>query len=177
LRKLLLVPLFLLAACGDPAAEQAARDKAAAAEAAKKLQLTPGQWESTLEVTKVTAQDKAPKPAFAVKAGDKSTSTSCVTKTQAKDPPPALLAGSNAYQCKTGAMYMSGGTLGGTLECTRRGVSGMINMNVDGAYKADSLEATHKITTYLPGPGDVVVDSKLTARRTGECVAETGKAA
>ena len=88
-----------------------------------------------------------------------------------------MLAGSDAYQCKTGAMYVSGGTLGGTLECTRRGVSGMINMNVDGAYKADSLEATHKITTYLPGPGDVVVDSKLTARRTGECVAETGKAA
>ncbi len=176
MRNLLFVPLILLAACDDPAAEQATRDKAAAAEAAKKLQLEPGQWESTVEVTAVTAQDKAPKPAIIAKAGDKVTASACVAEEQAKDPPPALLAGNDAYQCKTGAMYMSSGTLGGTLECTRRGIAGTINMNVDGSYKADSIEASHKLTTFLPGPGDVVIDSRLTARRTGECVAEAGKA-
>ena len=169
MRNLLFVSVLLLAACGDPAAEQAAKDKAAAAEAAKKLQLTPGQWESRLEVTAVTAQDKAPQPAISAKAGDTMTASACVTEAQAKDPPPALLAGSDAYQCKTGAMYMSGGTLGGTLECTRRGIAGTVNINVDGSYKAESLESAHKVTTFLPGPGDVVIDSKLTARRIGEC--------
>jgi len=70
---------------------------------------------------------------------------------------------------------MSGGTLGVSLACSRKGVSGDVRMNLDGTYTADTIEANQSLSTFLPGDGDVTIASKLTGRRTGDCSAEPAK--
>jgi hypothetical protein len=174
---LTLIPLLLLAACGDGgAAEQAAREKAAAAEATKNLQLSAGQWETTTEVTRLTQMDKAPKPAINTPVGSKSTAMVCLDASQTKKPPAALLSGSDLYTCTTDSMYLSGGNLNASLACTRKGVSGRVGLTVNGSFTADSIEAEQSLSTSLPGEGDVDIVAKLTARRTGDCTAEPAKA-
>lgn len=176
MRKLCLAASMLSVACSDGTAGEAAKQKAAAAEAAKKLQLAPGQWETTAEVTRVTQQDKAPRPAINTPVGSKTTASACVTAAEARNPPAVLLAGSDAYQCSSNNMYVSGGTLNAQLECTRKALSGAVRMSVDGSYTADTFTANQSLSTFLPGDGDVTIVSNLTARRTGECTAEPPKA-
>ena len=170
------IAMFLLAAaCSDGGAGETDKQKAKA-DAVKNLQLTPGQWETSVEVTKVTAQDKAAKPAIDTPAGTKSTASACVTPADVKNPPATLLAGSDAYQCTSSDMYMSGGTLSAALACTRKGLRGDVRMNLDGSYTADTIQANQALSTFLPGEGDVSITSNLTARRTGECSAAPAKA-
>jgi hypothetical protein len=172
MNRLAITTLLLAAACSDGGAGEANNQKAAS----KATELTPGQWETTVEVTKLTQQDKAPKPAIDTPAGTKSTSSACVTPADVKNPPAALLAGSDAFQCTSSDMYMSGGTLSASLACSRKGVRGDIRMNLDGSYTADTITANQSLATFLPGDGDVSITSKLTARRTGECSAAPVKA-
>lgn len=166
---------LFIGGCSDPGADQAAKQKAAA-EAAKTLQLTPGQWKTTVEVTKLVQQDKAARPALDTPAGTKSEVSVCVTPADVKNPPPALLAGSDAYKCTGSNLYMSGGTLNTQLACTRKGLAGDVRMNIDGSYTADTITANQSLSTFLPGDGDVSITSTLTARRTGDCAAEPVKA-
>jgi predicted membrane-bound mannosyltransferase len=175
LRKSLFVPLLLLAACGDGAADEAAKQKAAAAEAAKKLQLAAGQWEATTEVTRFTKQDQAPKAAINAPVGTKSTVSQCISPEQTKEPPAVLLAGSDAYKCTYDNSYISGGTLNASIACKRAGLSGEVRMSIAGTYTADAIEAEQDLQTSLPGPGDANIISKLTARRTGDCTAAPSK--
>jgi hypothetical protein len=176
MRKSGLFALLLLASCSD-GGDGGAADKQKAAEASRKLQLSPGQWETTAEVTKLTKQDGAPKAAIDTPVGTKSTVSACVGEAEAKRPPAVLLAGSDAYQCEYGDMYMSAGTLNAALTCTRKGLKGDVRMSLDGSYTGDTLEANQSLSTFLPGDGDANIVSRLTARRTGECTAAAGKAA
>ncbi|HEX8444093.1 MAG TPA: DUF3617 family protein [Allosphingosinicella sp.] len=173
MRKLAIATLLLAAACSDGGAGEADKQKAAAS---KNVQLTPGQWETVVEVTKLTQQDKAAKPAIDTPAGTKSIASACVTQADVKNPPPVLLAGSDAYKCTSSNMYMSGGTLSTSLTCTRKGLNGEVRMSVDGSYTADTIQANQSLSTFLPGEGDVGITSNLTARRTGECAAAPVKA-
>lgn len=176
MRRLGLFVVLVTAACSDGGAGEAAKQKAAAAEAAKKLQLTPGQWETTAEVIKLTQQDKATRPAIDTLIGTKSTASACLTEAEVRNPPAVLLAGSDAYRCTANNLYMSGGTLNAQLECTRKGLNGAVRMSVDGSYTADTFAANQSLSTFLSGDGDVTIASTLTARRTGECAAVAGKA-
>jgi hypothetical protein len=176
MKKLCLAALVLVAACSEGGGDEAAKRKAAA-DASKTLQLLPGQWESTTEVTKVTQQDKAARPAIDTPAGTKSTASVCLTEADVKNPPASLLAGSDAYRCRSNNMYVSGGTLNTSLECSRKGLNGVVRMSIAGSYTADTIEADQDLSTFLTGDGDANITSKLTARRTGECTAAAGKAA
>ncbi|HEX8401945.1 MAG TPA: DUF3617 family protein [Allosphingosinicella sp.] len=175
MKKLGITWLLLAAACSDGGADQAAKQKAAS-EAAKTAQLSPGQWETTAEVTRVTQQDKAPRPAIDAPIGSKTAATACLTAADVKNPPAVLLAGSDAYQCSSNNLYVSGGTLSAQLECTRKGLSGAVRMSIDGSYTADTITANQNLSTFLSGDGDVGIVSKLSARRTGECTAQPAKA-
>jgi hypothetical protein len=175
MRHLVIAALLSVAACSDPAAEEAAKQKAAK-EAARNLAFTAGQWETTAEVTKVTKQDNAPRPAIDTPVGTKTTASVCVTAAQAKEPPAALLAAGDAYDCRYDNNYISGGSLSASLACTRKGLTGEVRMTLDGSYTADTLTANQSLSTFLSGEGDVNIVSKITARRTGECTAEPAKA-
>jgi hypothetical protein len=177
MNKLAFVAILLLAGACSDGADDAAKQKAAASAAAKKLQLTPGQWTTTAEVIKFTKQDKAPKAAIDTPVGTKSTASACLTEADVKQPPALLLAGSEAYSCTYGDTYLSSGSLNASLTCTRKGVKGEVRMSLDGTYTADTLEANQSASTFLAGEGDANIVSKITARRTGECTASAGKPA
>jgi hypothetical protein len=163
MRLFLLMPLLAIAACsgGEPTA------KTEDAPAADKL--NAGQWEMTTEVTKVTQRDKGT-PAINMPEGSKTVTSSCLAEADAKKPQPAILAPEGS-DCKYRDSYISGGRLNATLECTRAGLTGDISTAVNGSYTGDTIEATSTTETRLSGEGDLMIEAKLTGRRTGDCTA------
>jgi Protein of unknown function (DUF3617) len=159
-----LIALLTIAACSEEPAPKA--DTASSAN----LKLEAGQWEVTSEVAKLTTHDEGP-PAIKAVAGTKTTASGCIAEAEGKKPPPALLAGGKD-SCSYRDFYMAGGRLNATMVCTRAGV-GEIRHSVNGTYTASTIEAEADSKTYLAGPGDVTIVSKLTARRTGACPAAT----
>ena len=165
MRSLALLPLLMLAACSG-GEDQAAAEAKAKAEAEKNLQLAAGQWQIATEVTRLTEQDNGA-PAIDTPVGTKHEESACVADGEGKKPAPVLLAGSEDYSCEYGNFYMSGGTLNAQLNCKRTGLSGEVRMTVDGTYTADTITAEQSLSTFLPGSGDVSIQSKLTGRHIG----------
>ena len=177
MRSLMLLPLLILAAC-SVGGSHAAAEAQAKADAAKKLQLAAGLWQTSAEVTRLTKQDEGP-PALDTPVGSRIEASGCVAEGEGKKPNPVLLAGHEDYDCEYSNFYMSGGTLNAQLNCTREGLNGEVRMTVDGSYTAEGIEAEQSISTFLAGSGDVNVITKLTARHAGPTCppAETADAA
>jgi len=165
MRSLVLLPLLILAACSDGGADAAAEAQAKA-DAAKKLELAAGLWQTSAEVTRLTSQDEG-KPAIDTPVGTKIEASGCVAAGEGKKPNPILLAGHEDYDCEYSNFYMSSGTLNAQLNCKRKGLNGEVRMTVDGTYTADGIEAEQSISTFLAGRGDVNIMTKLTARHAG----------
>jgi hypothetical protein len=172
MRSLALLPLLILAACSDGGDHPAAESKAKA-EAARNLQLASGQWQVSTEVTRFSTQDSGP-PKINTPVGTKQEASACVADGEGKKPDPVLLAGQEDYECEYSNFYMSSGTLNAQLNCRREGLAGEVRMTVDGTYTADTIEAEQSISSFLSGTGDVTMQTRLTARRTGPtCPATT----
>lgn len=157
-RSFALVPL-LLAACSSEAppakVEEAAADS-----------LSPGQWEVTKEVTSLTKMDEGA-PAIAAKAGDKTSFAVCVAEAEKAKPPTDLLSGREGLPCTSESLYLSGGRVNASLSCAPKGLRGKLYISSSGTFKADSLELAVSGSTQLSGTGDVKLEEKVTARRTG----------
>jgi hypothetical protein len=86
------------------------------------------------------------------------------------------------YKCEYKDRYIRGGRLNLALECEREALEGNVMVSVSGTYKGDSLEGTATATSFLPGDGDFLMNSKISGRRTGPACAapaaegEKGKA-
>lgn len=169
MRGLIVAPLCLLAACSGGGEEKKA------AEAADSLQA--GQWEISSEVSDFRSTDKAT-PALKATAGDKATAPACIEGGKEDKPPAEMFAGVG-YECEYKDNYISGGRINLSLECEREALEGKVMVSVQGTYKGDSFEGTSTATSFLPGDGDFVMNSKITARRTGPTcaapAAEDGK--
>jgi Protein of unknown function (DUF3617) len=168
MRGLIVGPLCLLAACSGATEEKTA-------EAADAMQA--GQWQISSEVSDFRSTDKAT-PALKAAAGDKSDAQACVEAGKEAEPPAQMFAGVG-YECKYKDRYISGGRLNLSLECDREALEGKVMVSVQGTYKADSFEGTATATSFLPGDGDFVMNSKVSGRRTGPTcaapAAEDGK--
>jgi hypothetical protein len=156
MRSLILVSLFLAAACSGEGGET---KEEAAAES-----LDAGVWDARSEITAFRSTDKS-KPAVRAAVGDKSVVQACVREAERTKPPASLFAGED-YDCKYKTSYTSGGRLNHTLECSRNGVAGSIPMLVNGTFRADSFEAEVTTQTFLPGTGDFYMLRKVTGHRT-----------
>ena len=164
MRGLIVGPLCLLAACSGGDGEKAE-------EAPDALQ--SGQWEITSEVSDFRSTDKAT-PALKAAAGDKTAALACIEAGKEDEPPAAMFAGVG-YECEYKDRYISGGRLNLSLECDREALEGKVMVSVQGTYKADSFEGTATATSFLPGDGDFVMNSKVTGRRTGPSCAAAAK--
>jgi hypothetical protein len=165
MRALIVGPLCLLAACSGGGEENKA------AEAADALQA--GQWEISSEVSDFRSTDKAT-PALKAVAGEKTAAPACIEVGKEEEPPAEMFAGVG-YECEYKDRYISGGRLNLALECEREALEGNVMVSVQGTYKGDSLEGTVTATSFLPGEGDFVMNSKITGRRTGPtCAAPAG---
>jgi hypothetical protein len=161
MRGLILVPLGLLAACSGGGGENKAEQAADALQA--------GQWEISSEVSEFRSTDKST-PALKAAAGDKSSTVACIEAGKADEPPAAMFAGVG-YECEYKDRYISGGRLNLSLECGREALEGKVMLSVQGSHKGDSFEATTTATSFLPGDGDFVMNSKIVGRKTGPACA------
>lgn len=160
-----LFPLLVLTACSNaPTTEQTAPEPEVA------TALTPGQWEVTAEVTKLTAMDNGT-PAINTPAGTTTTISHCVGAEEVKKPAAEMFGGENSGDCQYRNFYMARGRLNASLSCQPKGLSGSVMTTVDGNFTADSLDATSTVETYLASSGDVRIATKVTGRRVGECKA------
>lgn len=158
MRGLFIVPLCLAAAaCSGGAEENKAEEVAAAMQA--------GQWEISSEVSDFRSTDKAT-PALKAAAGDKASAQACIEKGKEDKPPAEMFAGVG-YECDYKDRYISGNRINLSLECEREALEGKVMVSVQGTYKGDSLEGTATATSFLPGDGDFVMNSKISGRRTG----------
>jgi hypothetical protein len=157
MRALIIVPLCLAAACSD-GGEQSKADEGAAV-------MQAGQWEISSEVTDFRSTDKAT-PALKAAAGDKAAAQACI-EADKEDKPPAEMFAGIGYECDYKDRYISGGRINLTLECEREALEGEVMVSVQGTYTGDSLQGTATATSFLPGDGDFVMNSRISGRRTG----------
>jgi hypothetical protein len=157
MRGLIVAPLCLLAACSGGGEEKKAEEAPDALQA--------GQWEVSSEVSEFHSRDKAT-PALKAVAGDKSAAPACIEAGKEDEPPAEMFAGVG-YECDYKDRYISGGRINLALECEREALEGNVMVSVQGTYKGDSFEGTATATSFLPGDGDFVMNSKITGRRTG----------
>ncbi len=163
MRKFVLMPLVLLAACSGGSEQPKQEAKEAAA-----TRLDAGQWEVTTEVTSLVKRDQGT-PALKMEQGSKSTESVCLGAADTQ-PPPALLA-AEGLDCTYRDIFMRSGKINATLACRSPGLSGDISTIVNATFTGTTLEGTATTETRLSGEGDVRVDTRLTGRRTGECTA------
>lgn len=162
MRALAVIPfVFVAAACGEAPVENKAQPAPA--------QLTAGQWELTSEVTALTKVDTEA-PRINTPAGTRATNSVCVQ--QGHQLPSAFFAG-EGYRCTYGTYYARNGRLNVTLSCHHDGLAGDITMAADGTFEPDSATFTRNLRTNLTTEGDAVIDSRVTARRIGDCTAES----
>ncbi len=167
MRALIVIPLCLAAACSGASEEK----KAEQADA-----LQPGQWEISSEVSDFRSTDKAT-PALKASAGDKTAAQACIEAGKEEEPPAEMFAGAG-YECEYRDRYISGGRINLSLECGREALEGQVMVSVQGTYKGDSFEGTSTATSFLPGDGDFVMNSKISGKRTGPtCTAAAGDGA
>ena len=165
MRSLAFASLLVLGACSEGASENKAAE-----EDKTNLQLAAGQWETVSEVTGMRKQDKGA-PAMKADKGTKMEVQACVAETEAKKPPPALLAGLENATCTYQNIYMSRGRINASMTCKRPGLNGQLLVSTNGTYTDKSFDMTSTVNTLLAGEGDISFESKVTGRQTGACAA------
>jgi hypothetical protein len=168
MRGLIVIASCLAAACSSGGEENKA------AEVADVMQA--GQWEVASEVSDFRSTDKAT-PALKAAAGDKASAPACIEAGKEDKPPAEMFAGVG-YECDYRDRYISGNRINLSLECEREALEGKVMVSVQGTYAGESFEGTTTATSFLPGDGDFVMNSKISGRRTGPtCAApaEDGK--
>jgi hypothetical protein len=159
MRALALLPLLLVASCGDGAAE----NKAAATAAAD----TPaaGQWALTSQVTRFHKADQGT-ARIDTPVGSSATQNLCVAPGARL---PTLLFSGDDFTCSYSSYYVRGGHANVSLNCHREGLTGDILMTVDGTFDAHSVNLHRSLRTILSGDGDVELDATVTGHQTGAC--------
>lgn len=132
--------------------------------------LPAGEWEVTAKVTSVGGKvaDKA-----RVKVGDLLVSKACVGADGVA--PPALFA-AKGDSCEAQSPYVRNGRVNVQMSCTREGSGEKVMAAVNGKYTADAITGDGRVTTYVSGMDNHVVEQELTGRRLGECAAGEAKA-
>src|SRR4051812_31049473 len=157
MRALALLPLLLVASCGESPTENKA---APAAEAP-----SPGQWTLASQVTRFRNADQGAAK-INTPVGTRATQNVCVAPGARL---PTELFSGDGFTCTYGTYYARAGRVNLTLNCRREGLSGDIPMTVDGTSPADSITLHRNLRTILSGDGDVEIDADITGHRTGAC--------
>lgn len=154
---------LLLAACGG-------EKPAPVEEAAPKL--NAGLYELSSEVTQLTSTDRTT-PATKLTQGAKEVIKACVSANGV--PAPELLA-EEGDKCEVKNSYIRNGRMNAEMSCTRDSQSGPIMPAMNGSFKADSFEGEIITLTYFTKDGDYRMTRKVSAKRIGDCPAESAAA-
>jgi hypothetical protein len=157
MRPLILLPLVALAACGGEAEKNKSEARAASVDA--------GQWQTDFEVTTFTRRDEGA-PKIDSPVGTRSTAATCVAAGNATRPPTTLFVGA-PFECEYQDFYMRSGRINLSMQCRHPQLGERVGVTAVGDFTATGYQATVQYTTREAGPGDVVVVTRATGRRTG----------
>ena len=170
--------LLLLSACGK-SEEKAAVDGSLSADdvadAAAALKLTPGQWETTMEIIDVKMEglpEGAPGGMMNNMIGTKTTIKSCITPEQAEKPNAEFLSAQKDANCSYSTFDMSGGLIKAAMTCSSKEQPGEVKLNMTGKYGSGSYEMNQDMSMagFQPGMA-MAMKSKVTGRHIGDCPA------
>lgn len=175
------VPIvLLLAACSKPApsaeaklGRPAMRGADVAAEA-RKLQLEPGQWETT---TTITALNVPGLPAAMAKAatGTPTTTSACITPAEAARPSADILAGAQGGNCTYQRFSMANAQIDAAMTCAPPGAPSAVALTLNGGYSPQTFDMGMVVKTDLPGQGamtqgTMTMRARVSGLRTGACI-------
>lgn len=167
---LVLATLLVLAGCGKsddptPAGGQGASPQASLADAPT---LKPGQWLSSIRITRMDIGGDLPpqaKAAIAQSMGAEQTSSTCLTPEEAARPSGGFI--NRDPSCTYTGFSMAGGRITGTATCKPEGM--VQTMTMSGRFGAEDYEVN--IDSKTKGPDGVDMNSSMIikSRRTGPC--------
>lgn len=166
--------MLVLAACGSQSGnEQAAGNGTEAGEApaagggGASVSLQPGQWQSTVEIVRVSAPNMP--PGMTPPAMPPITASYCITPEQAANPNAGMIAGNTAQAgCTTENYSMANGRIQGTVQCNIQGTVARTTM--DGQFTPTSYDMTMVGQQTVSGI-TTETETRITAQRTGDCPA------
>jgi hypothetical protein len=161
MRLLIVIPLLLVASCGGEAPPEEKKSARLAA-------MEAGQFELASEVTSLSNVDQGAS-AINTPVGTKANMSICLSGSGRA---PTELFSGEGYECSYNNYYARNGRINALLNCTRSGLQGDIAMTVDGTFEAGQIRFNRNIRTILAGDGDVLINERVTGRRTGDCAAE-----
>jgi hypothetical protein len=169
--------LSLIGGCSDKGADQDGDGKITADEVAKemnKVSLEPGEWENSVEIVDVKIEG-LPKgmPAGALDGmkGKVTTSKSCITEEEAKNPGAQFFAAQEETNCEVKKFSMSGGAVSSEMSCSNMGgAPGSMTMSMDGQYGPSNYEMTMNMDGGASGM-KMNITAKSNGKRIGNCPA------
>ncbi len=158
------------AGANEAEADAAAEGGSAAAPPAAMATLSPGQWETRVEVLRLNMSDVPNMPAgMTPPMPPPTTVRSCLTPEQARQPNAGFLTGAeNQSGCTYENFSMAGGRMRGIVTCTREGTT--VRATVNGSFTADSYEMESESRVTANGM-TVETASRVSSRRIGDCTA------
>jgi Protein of unknown function (DUF3617) len=175
---------LLLSGCGG--SKDVSLKNASMAEVAKASQasgqIDPGQWTSTVEVVSISMpgiagpEGQIAQAMFKNMIGQKQVTDRCITPAEAVKPPEDLLSGKGSNLCRFVTFDLAGGKLKAQMSCMAKAQGGGMTMAMAGNYGSNSFaldtETTIVNPSHMPGGQGMVVKSRTTGKRTGECTAK-----
>ena len=172
------ISILLLAACSGQDGNEGVAANGAAAESeggsssggTAGVALQPGQYETTVETTRVAMSNVPGMPAgIAPPTIPPTTIRSCLTPEQAARPSANFLSGKgDAGGCGYSDFSMEGGRMRGTLQCSSAGST--MRATFDGQFTADGYQMTSQSQVNANGM-TVESETRTTSRRIGDCPA------
>ncbi|MBB4613162.1 DUF3617 domain-containing protein [Novosphingobium taihuense] len=170
-----LIPLLLLAGCGDDATVE--KKNASTAEVAKSvadagMKLNPGRWELTMQFKKFDVEGMPPeaKAAMQEMLGQTKTFASCLTKEEAEKPDGKFF-GQQGEDCKYDSFTMGNGKIDATMTCKGTGddAGNSAKMTLAGTYSPDTYDMTMDMVGTAPNGKNMVMQMGLSSKHKGEC--------
>jgi hypothetical protein len=155
-RKLALMLLVGVAGCSGGAEKTEAP--------AAKIELQPGQWEMTTQITELTINGASQ----ASNASQPVTIKNCVTPEQVKQPDPKMFGDGKNSSCKYDNFYMSDGRINAGISCKGPDGSSTINSTINGQFTPTTMAIDMEMLSNMGG-ANMRMKAKLDAKRIGEC--------
>ena len=177
MKRLTILPLaaLALASCNQKSVSltNATPEEVAKASKENGPKLSPGRWETKVEILDISMPGMP--PGFAEKMTEQmksaaSTVASCIKPEDVDKPNTELFSGQKGSGCTFGKYEMSNGTIDAEMTCPGKGASGTMTMKMKGTFQPDAVTVENE-ADVSGGPGGKGMHEKVrvTAHRTGEC--------
>ena len=175
-RLMVLAGVFALAGCGGHQAggnEAAGGASAPAAGAAvSSVKMTPGEWETSVELIDMTIPDMPPAlrdKMMQSMRGPKVVGKQCVTQADVDKPNGGLFSGSKG-RCDYKNFSMSAGTIKAEMTCQGGPNDGTMAMTMDGTYGPTQFSLLNDAKALDGQGGETMhMKAKVTGKRLGDC--------